>query len=793
MNAPFLLAAIGFMAGVLIGNNIHASAPLLISLGFMSGVASLFWRGRKLAGFLALVLLWVVLGVARVGFWKNHPAQGAIPDLTDKAQRVILQGVLCEDWVKRAQARGPVTRSSVLQTRAVYQAGHWVRSAARLKLILLDSTVAAAYGDEVLIEAAWLRVQAAANPGQYDQRRALARKHVHGMVRVKPSDTVVILRHDQGSVAGKWLFRWRHRLEQVIGDVFEKRQAGLLRSFLLGERTDLEDCLEKAFVETGTMHLLVVSGFNVGLIAWIVEWLLRLLGLPWRLRPWLTAIAVGGYCLLTGMQPPVVRAGFMAWVVLGAVFCDRVVSWPNTLSFAALVTIAVDPMQLFDPSFQLSYGAVASLLLFTPRWQPVIERGFGWIPSVFIKQGIVLSVTATAAIWAGLSPVLAWYFGLICPVSLIANLLIAPWVSVLVGVGTPLLFLSGAVFGPLLHWTAPLLGFVLKTIVFLVTVCHRLPFGHYYVAHPALVTIVGYYCLILISVNKAALRLNFRHLAALWLIALGVWVGSLIGARVFERDCLQVDFLDVGHGDSLVIRTPKQHVIIIDCGTQDAGHSRLIPFLRHEGISVIDALVLTHTDEDHLGGAIPLMETFPIKQLLTNGVHGDTMSAYRVRRLIAEKRIPEHVLAAGQRVLIEPEITLDVLHPPLGGVPGVKPKSNDNCLVLRLVKREVSFLFTGDIEEIGLPMLVETRLGRTTVLKVPHHGSRLGTVGERFFGQVSPRVSVISAGYLHRLPAQETVDRLRAAGSRVYLTRQDGMISVRTDGQKLFVKTFHDD
>ncbi len=256
MNVPFLFTAIAFMAGVLIGNNIHAPGLLLISLGFMSGAASLFWRSRKASGFLALLLLWVVLGVARVAVWKNHPAEAVVPELTDKAQRVILQGVVSDDWAQRMHGHNQVTRSSMLQARAVYRSGRWVRSAARLKLILLDSAVAAAYGDELLIEAAWLRVPAPGNPGQYDQRQALARKHIHGMVRVKPSDTVVILRHDQGLVGGKWLFKWRHRLEQVIGNVFEKREAALLRSFLLGERTDLEDSLEKAFVETGTMHTL---------------------------------------------------------------------------------------------------------------------------------------------------------------------------------------------------------------------------------------------------------------------------------------------------------------------------------------------------------------------------------------------------------------------------------------------------------------------------------------------------------------------------------------------------------
>ncbi len=155
----------------------------------------------------------------------------------------------------------------------------------------------------------------------------------------------------------------------MIRDTFEARDTGMLNALLLGQRRALDDELNDAFVQTGTVHLMVISGFHVGIIALLLAGVLRWLGMPWRARLLLVAIGLGAYCVLVGMRPPVVRATIMAWMVLGALALDRVISWPNVLAAAALVILWANPTQLLDPGFQLSFGAVLSLLVFVPRWR----------------------------------------------------------------------------------------------------------------------------------------------------------------------------------------------------------------------------------------------------------------------------------------------------------------------------------------------------------------------------------------------------------------------------------------
>ena len=209
----------------------------------------------------------------------------------------------------------------------------------------------------------------------------------------------------------------------------------------------------------------------------------------------------------------------------------------------------------------------------------------------------------------------------------------------------------------------------------------------------------------------------------------------------------------------------------------------------------MDALVVTHPDADHLGGAIPLLEQLRVKRLLTNGVRDDTMCARWLRRLAAARAVPETVVSAGMRVGGDPGVAIEVLHPPKGLVPGTAPASNDNSVVLKLTRGAVSLLLAADIEEAGLPWLLGAAPAslRADVLKVPHHGSRVGEAGERFVRAVAPRAVILSVGRAHHLPAPETVAALARTGARLYSTRDDGAIALRTDGRRLQMRTFKGD
>jgi len=726
----------------------------------------------------------------RLIVWHAHPTERLPTVLSDAPQLVRLHGIVRDDPVELFEREALDIETCILDVRHAEIDGVWRPIAGRVRATIQQPSVPLAYGDEVLVQGRWSRVPSPGNPGQYDWRAALARQHVHGRLRIAPTHRVTVLRHRQGRWWLAAIFRLHHRWEQLIQGLADPRDVGLWRSLLLGERVAMDDALKQAFVETGTIHLLVISGFNVGLIAGLFELCFRLIGLPWRWRLLLSAIGLGGYCVLTGLQPPVARATLMTWIVFGAWALDRVISWPNTLAVAALVIVWVNPTQLFDPGFQLSFGAVASLLIFTTRWYAWLEPRLGWLHPSWLRRYSSLSLVATSAIWIGLSPILAWYFHLVAPVSMLANLLLAPQLSALISLGTALL-MFGTLWAPLVRWGRGILALLLKATLCSVSWCHAIPGGYWFVGHPPSLLLLGYYGLLGLTMCRGRLGLSRRHVFACWMVGLIAWGSSVFVFRVLNARWLRVDVLDVGHGDCIIVRTPTGQTVVVDAGSQQPGRFRVIPFLRYEGVSSIDALVLTHTDEDHLGGAIPILQTMRVKRLLTNGVRGDTISAREVLRLADARHVEQTILAAGDVVSREGDVTIEVLHPPRDLVPDASAKSNDNSVVLKVTKGGVSILLSGDIEERGLPWLLRSGAPlRSTVLKVPHHGSRLHQVGEEFFNAVQPRIAILSVGWVHHLPSSEILQALERTGAARYLTRDDGAISLRTDGSRLNITTF---
>ncbi len=727
--------------------------------------------------------------MVRTQAWRLHPDHRLAVRLIDEPQRVQLHGVVIDDPAERSDLHGGTYRTCVMRLLHLRNPDAWRPIAGRVR-VMWHAPVRLRYGEEVAIEGRWSRVPAAGNPGQYDARQALARERIHGLLRVGPADGVAVIGDRRRCGWLSVIFSLRHRWERAVRAAMGERTAGLLLSAVLGQRAALDEELEEAFVETGTVHLLVVSGFNVALIAGLLEWLLRLAGLPGRMRLILIALGLGGYCLLTGMQPPVMRATVMGWIVLGALALDRVISWPNALATAGLVLLTANPMQLFDPGFQLSFGAVASLLAFAARWGAWLEQRARLIRPDWLRRYLAFGLASTGAIWIGLWPALAWYFFLLSPVSPLANLLIAPLFSLLVSAGTAVLLL-GTVCDAFVRCSAGMLTLLADSTMTLVRWCHALPGGHLWVSRPSPWLMAGYYGLLILSVAGARAGVRRRWLMAGWTMALTAWLGSLLIGRQLESRWLTVDALDVGHGDCLLVRLPQGQAMLVDAGSEEAGRFRVVPFLRAIGVTTLDALILTHPDADHLGGAPYVIDQVRVKRLLTNGAWDDTMAARTVRHLAAARRIPQQLLRAGQQLGGGAGTEMLVLHPPEGLVPGVAPGSNDNSVVVKLTKGSVSFLLTGDLEEAGLPWLLRQG-GRlpATVLKVPHHGSRLGPFGAEFFAAVHPALAILSVGRLHRLPAPETVAAITRTGAALYSTRETGAIRMRTDGTRLEVDTF---
>ncbi len=801
---PFAWPAIALLAGVLVGDHLSGPVWLPLFLGAVCAVLAIAPAGRRAARFrdacgaVALVGLWLCVGIVRMAVWNHQPTEHLSRWVTDGGERALVHGIVVADPTERFTARAPMEAGAdaaepgapdrqvcVVAVRHVRRVDGWQPAAGQVRAQLDAPRLRLRYGDEVVLEGRLAAVPSPGNPGQYDWRAALARQRIPALLAVRPADGVVRLRAGRGQWWLAALFAFRDRLLRVCRQRFRTRHGGLLASMLWGERAALDASLNAAFVETGTVHLLVISGFNVGLIVWLLEWGGRLLGcsLPWRVAA--SAAGLGAYWVLTGMAPPVSRAAVMAALVLIARLGDRVVNWANCLAMAAVAIVLAAPTQVFDASCQLSFGAVASLLAFGPGVTDWWERALP-IPAGPARRYVALGLGATCAVWIGLWPLLAWYFHRVTPVSLLANLVMVPLISLVVGIGTPALTL-----GALASWAMPrvvveVVSGLLELTVWCVEWAHRVPWGSWLIGRPSLIAVLGYGGLLLLSRWRRRWRLTSGMVLACWLAGLNVWLWSAVARDAWPSSWLELTVLDVGHGDSLVIRTPDRHTVVVDAGTVEAGRNVVVPFFLARGWTTVDALILTHPDGDHVGGALPIFDALRVRRVLTNGFAPDTELSRRVLQAARAQGIPLDIMAAGMQLTGAGRTEMIVLHPPRGGIPGSPLSSNDNSVVMRVAQGRDRLLLCGDVETRGVPWLLRWKASlAASVLKVPHHGSALGAEERVFLGQVRPTVAVISVGRLHHLPSEIVLQDLRDAGAATVLTRDAGAVTIRTDGAHL--------
>ena len=255
MIPPLVPASLSFIAGILLAWSVPLPLPILFSVGLVSGLASILWRRRRWAGVGVLLLLWASLGALRTLSWQHRPAHHVAFAVQPDPAPVIVHGVVVDDPVELFAPGEPERQVCVVTLSDVRTAKGWRPATGLVRARLLDPRIRLAYGDEVLLEGKWSAVPSPGNPGQYDWQAALARQRIHALVSVEPYHGVVRLASGQGQPWFGIIYALRRRLETLINAHFREDHAGLLRSFLLGQRVALDEDLKWAFVETGTMHL----------------------------------------------------------------------------------------------------------------------------------------------------------------------------------------------------------------------------------------------------------------------------------------------------------------------------------------------------------------------------------------------------------------------------------------------------------------------------------------------------------------------------------------------------------
>jgi competence protein ComEC len=624
------------------------------------------------------------------------------------------------------------------------------------------------------------------NPGEFDSRRWALANGIAGEVMGRSPDHVVPL--DAGprrSLRFVGIYPLRRALLGLVDRTIGGQEGEFLKGLLIGERSGITSRVNDDFIRAGVAHVLAVSGSNVAVVAGFFAFLLSMTGLGRPVRSILLAGLLVGYMLLSGGQPPVVRATVMAMVALAAVCAGERINVLNSLGVSALVILAINAGMLFDVGFQLSFVAVLSLIILYPQLNRVILiiPGQQWWKRI-LRGGLrVMAVTLAATL--GTLPLTAGIFGRVSVIGLVANIVVVPatGVSVLLGGVTALsaplsenlAFLFAAANWGVLRFTLWFTHFcALPTWASLETpwfrAIHSLPF------------LAGLYTVFSWGA-PSRFRASFITTLALVLCA---DAAALLGSARGASSLLRLTMFDVGQGDAILVDTPRGKHLLVDCGPSgpqsDAGRRTLVPYLAREGIDTLDWIVVTHEHLDHIGGFRSLLRSIAVRAI--------GAPPYLASSLSVESGRTVRPLSAGETIEIDPSIRCHVLSP--SRCPGSRKRAtgNDGSVVLRLQYGATDLLLTGDAAFAAEEEMVE-RFGsflHADCIKIGHHGSSTST-SDQFLSLVAPRLSLISVGRNNRFhhPAKATLMKLRLRGARILRTDISGAAVLESDGAHLSV------
>jgi competence protein ComEC len=684
----------------------------------------------------------------------------------------------------------------------------WLTASGKLQITVEQLSQTLAAGERVALLVRPRRPRNFQNPGGFDYEAYFMTKGIVAIATAKDDGYIVPLGGENRLGWFVRILRWRESLARLCERTVPAPGSELMRTFILGEMEALTPSVKEVFQQTGTGHLLNVSGLNMGQVAFGTYYLILLLLkrstrliLKINVFKWAFIGSIPPllfYTLLSGLSLPAARAAIMVLSFIVAFLASRQGDSMSILALSALAILFIDPMAPREISFQLSFVAVAGILYAAPQLMKLPLEGAKHSCVRLLRKlyaGIIISIVAYAATL----PFIVHYFNRISLIAVLTNL----WAVPLVGFWVVPIGLASALVFPISS-DLTTLGFQAAAWPLTFLVKGLAWFGSWPLASIYLFTLnwleVGLY------ISFFFFLFNRKRIPyATTLLALTLAVGIIdtaywVHKRVGHRD-LMVTFLDVGQGNAALVQFPRGINMVIDGGgfvksDFDTGRMIVAPYLWSNKIIKVDYIVCTHPDPDHVNGLLFLAETFHPREIWSTGEENPDTRYAQLMKLVETKSINHLVLKDLQKNRFIVGVEVQVLYPPIDFLDRKHHEQfrtfNNNSMVIRIKYSQTTFLFPADLEREGEQELVSmTKDLSCDVLLSTHHGSITSNTSE-FLKICNPRIVVISVGRNNwwGLPHHHVLDLYQNLGCKVYRTDLHGAVTITSEGKNLSAQTW---
>ena len=706
------------------------------------------------------------------------------------------------------------------------------------------------YGDIVEVKGNFSKVNKATNEYCFDYREFLKHKKIYGNIM---ASKVNLLR--KNSMLCK-ISKVKIKLNKYIDENYSDTASGFLKTLLLGETNEIEKEIKEDFTKANISHILAISGMHISIIILVIKNIMQILKFDQRLEKNFLNLLIICYIFFIDYPISAIRVAITQVILLITFFTNRKSNFYNTISITLFIILLLNPYNIESTAMQLSFGGICGIYLFYKFIKKMFFYKFCMqkktvkeilkentkenrnirkniknicqtvIKSNKLKQIVIDSLCLNISVQIFIFPIVWYKFNFISITSFIPSILISLFIF-------PILILGYLSFFEIfiqrfisISIISKINNFIILKMLNLVSILSKIPLLSIYLKKPNKIFIVSYYvvlilCIKIIQKDKLAEMLHiwkiksgkvpikqyirvkfkknndFKRIVLIVILNIVIIFQSFVQNN-FLKNGVEIYFLDVGQGDSTIIRTAKNKTIVIDGGEGeksgfDYGKNVLFPFLINKGVRKIDFLIFSHFDSDHCGGLIYLLENIKVEKILIGKQFEKNENFEYIVNLANKKDIKIIELQAGNKINIEKNSSLEILWPSVAEKIS-ENAINNNSLVCKFVYKNFSMLLTGDIESIAEEKLLgkykNTNRLNANILKIAHHCSKTSSIQE-FLNEVNPKIALIGVGRKNKFghPNQEVLERLKEKGIQIYRTDQNGEIQIIVKNN-LKIKTF---